>query len=395
MSTDKKAGPITFAIGLIFFGVVLLVANFTGVNVFTSILNFWPVLLIGLGIEYFIRSYMNKKQGGVQTTRFHLPTVLIILLAVLVGFIGHQVNSLFKNEEILNLVREAVGGTSYNYERIYKSSEIEVVPGNPKLYLNDLNGNINLIPSTDNKLRIQASIMGWGPTAEEAKRRADMVNIKVDQGSIIAVTRMKDQSENIRRQAEVRYQIMVPKGLMVEIEGQHERIKADGLEGNVHIDLSGGDVRIANLKGNVDYFSEYGEATFQDITGNLSVQSENGSLRISNVNGGIRANMSHGITEITSTRQVNSNYIVNNQSGDIRLSIPENSNVKIVAKTENGSILGSLGLNEKAEQSEENNTDPEDIKSKQGETVAETTLGSGKASISLTNRDGSITVNKN
>lgn len=63
MAGNKKAGPVTLALSLIFFGFVLLTANFTGTGILTATLKYWPVLLIGLGAEYFIRSYLNRKNN--------------------------------------------------------------------------------------------------------------------------------------------------------------------------------------------------------------------------------------------------------------------------------------------------------------------------------------------
>jgi len=46
-----KVGSITAGIGLIVFGLLALAAIFTNVITYRMILNIWPLLLIGMGIE--------------------------------------------------------------------------------------------------------------------------------------------------------------------------------------------------------------------------------------------------------------------------------------------------------------------------------------------------------
>jgi len=63
VNNNKKAGPVTLALGLIFFGVVLLIANVAGTGVLAAALKYWPVLLIGLGVEYFASKPIVVKTG--------------------------------------------------------------------------------------------------------------------------------------------------------------------------------------------------------------------------------------------------------------------------------------------------------------------------------------------
>jgi len=39
MKSNRRAGPITLAVGLIFFGLVMLISNLTGIGLLASVLN--------------------------------------------------------------------------------------------------------------------------------------------------------------------------------------------------------------------------------------------------------------------------------------------------------------------------------------------------------------------
>lgn len=383
MSENKKAGPVTFAIGLIFFGVVLLISNFKGLGIFESTLKYWPVLLIGLGAEYFIRSYLNQKTGSKESTKFHFPTVFVILLVALVAFCGQQVSGLLKNREIAGFINEAVAGTSYSYEQNFAGRSIDYNPQIAKLSLNNLNGKVNIEPSPNNKIEVNAAIVAWGPSPEEAKRRAEMVKIKIDEGTIINVTRLQDQIENVRRRAELVYHIKVPKGLKVEVYGTNDNVKADNLENDLYIESEAGEISALNIKGNVVYDGDYGSTKFRNISGDLTVKFESGNVNISDVTGNIKADSENGKIDVNSSQPVQKNYRVHNESGQIKLSLPVTSNVTVSANTQNGQISGTMKLKMK-----ENSPEAHDSS---GTAV----LGKGEGSVDLSNENGSIVIDQN
>lgn len=383
MSENKKAGPVTFAVGLIFFGAVLLISNFKGLSIFESTLKYWPVLLIGLGVEYFVRSYLNQKGGSQESTRFHFPTVMVILLVALVAFGGQQVSGLLKNREIASYIREAVAGTSYNYELSVPGRVIEYNPQIVNLSLSDLDGKVNIVSGTDNKIKINATVVAWGPSPEEARRRAEMVKIRIDESKTINVTRLRDQIENVRRQAEVIYHVTVPKGLKVEVKGSNDNIKADNLENDLYLKSSGGETSVTNIRGKVEYDGEYGNVDFRNISGDLTVNLNNGNVSIDDITGTIKADCENGKIDVASTQPVKTNYSLSSRSGEIKLSIPQTSNATISVKSQNGHISGSLTLS-----MEENSSETHDQ-------IGSAVLGTGESSIDIRNEMGSIIVDKN
>lgn len=382
MSENKKAGPITFAIGLIFFGIVLLISNFKGLGIFESTLKYWPVLLIGLGVEYFVRSYLNQKRGNQESTRFHFPTVFVVLFVASIAFCGQQVSELLKDHEIDGFIREAVAGTSYNYEHNLEGRSIEYTPQTVKLSLNDLNGKVNIEPSSNNRIEINATIIGWGPSPVEAKRRAEMVKIKINEGQIINITRLKDQIENIRRPAEVVYYLRVPKGLKVEMYGSSGSVKADNLENDLYIESESGETSASNIKGNVKYEGDFGSAKFRNISGDLSVKLGAGDVNIDSIAGNLKVDSESGKIEIRSSQPVQKNYKVHNESGETKISLAGTSNVTVSANTQNGRISGTLRLKMKENSPESH--------ASSGTAV----LGKGEGTVDLSNENGSIVINQ-
>ena len=393
----RKAGPITLALGLIIFGCILLISNIAGIGAMASVVKFWPLLLIGLGIEYFIRSYRNRKNGeSEEETKFHLPTVIIIILAAFIVYTGQQVAALTKNNELSTLITEAIAGDSYSYKSEYESEAIDVKPGITSVKLDSLNARVDLVPSSDGKFHVQSAVTGWGPSEPEARRRAEMFKIDVKKGDVINVNGGQGQGIHSRRPLGVAYLLMIPKGINVYIENDMGQIKADNLEANLNIKAESAEVSVRGIKGNVFFEGENGQATFEAIDGNLETRLSSGKIFIKDVSKDIRAENDNSDIEISSSKPVYANYSINNYNGFIVLKIPEASDAVVTAKTETGKIRGSLNIKYEPNQPAPGQPVPgQPVPSEPGPGgKAAITLGAGKGSINLITVSGNIIIDK-
>lgn len=82
-----KVGSYTLALGLIALGTGLLAHNFNLIPA-PSVLRLWPLLLIGLGAEYFIRKITNRG----DEIQFSIPSVVLIGLIIVAAV---AVNALY------------------------------------------------------------------------------------------------------------------------------------------------------------------------------------------------------------------------------------------------------------------------------------------------------------
>lgn len=76
---QNKAGTITLALGFIIAGLSLLACNLGLLPFGESLWKLWPLLFIGLGIEYFIR---RAKTPDIPV-EYSIPSVLLIALFIL------------------------------------------------------------------------------------------------------------------------------------------------------------------------------------------------------------------------------------------------------------------------------------------------------------------------
>lgn len=408
MAGTKKAGPITLALGLIILGVILLLSNITGTGILTAVLKFWPILLIGLGAEYFVRSYINKKEYGSEAdTRFSPATVVIILLMVMLGYTGQLAVGLLKNQDINTFISEAIAGDRYSYNKDFKSEAIDVKAGITSIKLDGLSGKIDLVPSIDGKFYAEAHMTGWGPTESEARRRAEMFKIDIRDGDVINIYQGQRLGTNFRRPLTVTYRFMIPKGINVWADGEGP-ISADNIEANLTIKSANEDVTLRNIKGDVSFEGENSQATFEGINGNLDLRSGSGKVFIKDAAKNIHADNDNSNIEIISTKPVSSNYTVNTLNGYIVLKIPETSDAAVKAETATGKIRGNFKFkyepgqphhpNQPSQPSQPTQPDQPTQPSQPGIAgyggTATLVLGSEKGLINLTTETGNIVIDK-
>lgn len=362
ISPNGKAGAITFALGLIILGAVLLTANFMGQGILVSSIKLWPVLLIGLGMEYFIRRYINSKANPEAETKFHIPALISILIISLTAYSVQQVISVINLPDINNLINETISGTNYTYNRTY-TKDITLRPGIARLVLSDLDCKVDLVPSNDEQIHIKANIDAWGPSESEAKRRAEMVKLHVDEGDIINVSLLEAQQDNLRRRPQITVRIMVPKGVEISLDKINGQLRADSLQNNVEISGQSGRFNLNRIQGNIMANVSNGEVLLNNIAGNIKVEAESGEIKITNPQ-----------KDVT----------VKNSSGVITMNINPSLNAAIDAVVDVGEISGSLeGL--EINQIQENGPGRK----------AKAVMGTGQSKISLYNNNGQIFINQN
>ena len=386
MSNNRKTGPVTLAIGLIFFGSIMLISNVAGIGILDSSLKLWPLLLIGLGLEYFIKSFIYRKSDEKDGhARFHFPTVIVVLLLTGVLFTGQQVVSLLHNNNLKDAITEAITGSNFSYKNEVESKSIDVKPGLTNININDTSGNIVLIPSMDEKLHVKTSAVAWGPSQKIAEKRAKSIKAEINEGEVIGIACERGDNHNNRRSADITLTVSIPKGVYINIDNSMGNIRADNLEVNLDIKNITGNVTLNKINGYTKLAGDSGQVYADNLNGNLDIEMTNGEMRINDVSGDIRARNETGRIEVTSTHPVLANYNISNRTGEIVCRIPAASNAILSANTKQGSISGSINLKiDKASASEQGT-----------EAKGSLILGAGKGTINLYNETGSIIVDKN
>ena len=130
----KKVGSITLAVGLITVGALLFAQNFMDIPV-KDIYKYWPVLLIGLGLEMILYMVLyGRNKTEVKLSVDGLCIVFIIILGIISNgikfidinipgrhFFGFNGSSLFEGFKYRTEISEKYSTVSYTHLRAHET----------------------------------------------------------------------------------------------------------------------------------------------------------------------------------------------------------------------------------------------------------------------------------
>ncbi|MFX4262215.1 DUF4097 family beta strand repeat-containing protein [Pelotomaculum propionicicum] len=330
MAEKVKAGTVTLALGLVGIGLGMLVYNFGGLPSLQNIWKLWPLLLICLGLEYFIRRMWNKESEVV----FHIPSVLLIGAVVLAGSAASAVYS----ADIDSILDDTVFRERISYTRHWQAEPFTPAEGS-RLELENENGTLRIRASEDGILRATAEIISYGSTEEKARTEAESKEIIIEKGM---TTRIIAEREGTSRgfNGVVNLTVEIPPGLIVLAQSSNGSIEADNAEGRFTVRTENGKVNLRDLDGSLEVKSENGRITAAGISGNISAATENGEIRIENPGGDVVAESENGAIELASERPLDKNYFLQSMQGKLNIRLPNTSNLEIEARTSHGRISG-------------------------------------------------------
>lgn len=367
MATQIKAGPLTLALGLVAAGVGMLVYNFGGALSPKTFWKFWPLLLIALGVEFFIRRCINKDREVV----FHIPSILVVGLLILAGLVINALPSL----ELNRILEESLFENRYSYTRAWESKPVSLAEGS-RLKVDNQLGSILIVPSRDGELHAMARIISFGPDEEKARASTDTFEVTVEEGSTTRIsTRLAEAAR--RNPGEVSLTVEAPPGLTLELLAGNGEIEAENLSGDMIINSLNGDVNVSNLNGNLEVKGDNGRLTAVGVNGDIMITSENGEIRVENPQGSVKLESRNGQVELISEQPLDKVYNLRSVNGALTLTLPGQSSLALETLTSNGaiSVTGIVS-----------GPDP-------GVKSHELKLGAGKGQAKLSTQNGSIELN--
>lgn len=356
-----KAGPFTLALALIALGAGILASNM-GLLDIRTILKMWPLLLIGLGVEYFIRRILARE----SEVHFSIPgTVLIGLMAVSMA----GVNALYGLTPGIFLDHAFFRG-GHEYVRQWQGQPVALIPGT-RLEIENRVGDVEITPSPDGRMHLSARITGSGSSEATAREAAEGQNIIVESRR---VTRVYTGPE---RNTVVKLFLEVPAGLDISVSDRLGSITVQKTDAeNLELEASMGRVIVEQHTGKIKVINRMGEVSLKNITGDTNVEASMGRVTVANPLGDVMAVCRSGSLSLTSEGPLDKKYTLQADNGQVAFRLPRSSNLKIEASTQNGGITGM-----------ENSRSTPGSKAR-----GETTLGGGKGSALLETKNGAVKV---
>lgn len=307
-----KAGPVTLAVGLIAGGVVALLYNFGAIASLESLWKLWPVLFIGVGLEYFIKKALNREEA----VHFHVPSILLIVLMILAGGTLYAATNISRNfGGILNGIPWHQADLSFS--RAWESDPVGMKAGE-KLLIASSVGKVRLISAGGEELNVKALIRS--PQSGPGRDAAEEINPEIERNGNQVSVRVPETAGYGGRSLATDLEVAVPAGVDVQIESATGRVEAENLEGSLVVNTNTGSVEL------------------RKIGGNLEVRNNTGRVEINEPGGSVLAKTTTGSVELSSSRPLSGNYELESNTGRVSLQLPKESDLAISAVSRTGRV---------------------------------------------------------
>lgn len=385
-----KSRSITGPVVMVVIGCIFLINNiWRDIPLWSLIVDYWPLLLIGMGLLGLFEVLYHASQGAPIPARSPIGAGGILWMVMLLAFVswasnhGHlQIGPFTNGFGIL--------GNMYEYDvNVSGASQ-----GVTRVVLDGLHGNLSLKGEDGGDVKVSGrkSVRAFSRT--DADRANDQTPIQVERQGDLLIIR-EDTSKNLKMiSVSADLDITIPRGMSVETRGRSGDLTVDDIAGEVSVgtghgdirlsnigkdvkvestrgnlirvtdakgkvDLEGprgGDVQLENIAGEVTVKGEYsGTLEFKALTKSLHFQSEKSDFHVEGVPGTISLDLSElkmadvtgPVHFSTSTRDITATDVTNGleiavQHGDIQVTQTKAPLPKLDIHSHNGDVTLSI-----------------------------------------------------
>mgnify|MGYP001197140449 CR=1 FL=1 len=340
----KKMGTVSFALGLIYYGVWLAMKN-TSTTIANELFKLWPVIFIILGIEILISS--RKSMEGTPH-HFNGGVIFIILLF----FFTNVYNDTY------GFINKGFSGLSNNFWNISFDSNTKDIEASKVITTKDKkfrfetkNGSVNIKKSNDGNVRLQLTIKvnndNQGKKYEINDKNQDgFDSVDIDENYVkgvegtIYIPDGFDLSLMINNSKISTYDNL--SNSTMDIQSQNGKFDVQSLA-NLNIDTNNADLDIKD----VNNIKVKGNNIKNNIDGNVEnadIDMENGTVDINNYNfTRIKINANNAVVKLN-TKEKNIKASLSCKMGSIKFNDEHLNNGELKRNTGDGSNSADITL---------------------------------------------------
>lgn len=334
-----KVGTLSMGLLLIALGILLLGNTFWDISIAQIITYGWPLVLIILGIEVIAYSFFKKD----KPIKFDIFSIIILILVLTFTFTIYAI----QETGVLSFIRGNISGQSYTFNI---NESLDLPESVDEIIIDAPNGEFNITGSNSDsgKANIDGTIrIGASSMAEAEKFFNDIFTIKVSGNqAIIRIEQLNKDNWFNGWTLESDLNISIP---------SDKYLKTNLINGDTYItDMSNsgnlvgtnGKIELSDSNGNYNIKTVNGSIIVNNNDGEVTANTVNGDININEIAAGLDLDSTNGDIEV-GTSAVNGDWEIDNVNGDISISIPDNTDAKIVGKASFGDVEGDLQWTDK------------------------------------------------
>lgn len=377
-----KVGRITSALILVVVGGLLLLDQMADTNYLGYVLDWWPLILILLGIEYLWVNLKYRKNE--RQLKLDVGGVLIAVVIV-IGVVGVTQSRWIPTQWFNGMNWESIVKGDLGKKFEMGTTTVPFAEKTDKVVIENSYGSVIIQPGSVKQIEIQRTV--WVNRSDEsgAKEIADATRIDYSEGNTLTISSISDINRFARKPT-IQLVITVPEQQKVNwmIKGQNGKIEAaklpikdelevdttngsislSDLQGKLTAHTSNGSVKASTVTGRVQLVTSNGSVTAQDITGDAEVKTSNSSITVDRVSGKLTAHTTNGRVNVTeavgevevetsngavsvASRKVGGDWDLETSNGRIEVKLPADGNYEVDGRGSGVSSNLPLNVSEK------------------------------------------------
>ncbi|AWB45957.1 hypothetical protein DCC85_18470 [Paenibacillus sp. CAA11] len=384
-----RTGRFTASLLLLGVSVLLLLEELTQGDFLLLLINWWPVLLVLLGVEYIaVLIWKRRKAAPGHGRRFRLDIKGIlgsVVAAACVFAVTQQDHYLHLwNKVSLDLT---AAGTEFSEQKGYSFlKEPLTIPVNSDMKgvrIENINGTITVSREPVFEVQVEAKVYVDEVQREEAKAIADAAEINISEGDKLSiVVNDRGYGQSGKRHPRVNLHVILPfnrdltldatttNGSLLVKSISSRKIKlqtgngavelsdiyGDGdislktlngdvaltnVFGDVNADTQGGKMTAENVQGSAKLSTLVGDLNLKDNKGNIDVSTKNGNIRVEGADQGLNAESLNGKISIRSS-SIGGDWSVYSAVGEVNITLPYFGSYHLEASSGYGEIYSNL-----------------------------------------------------
>ena len=221
------------------------------------------------------------------------------------------------------------------------------VGSSPRLEVDSFNGRITVSLSSDDTIRVQATL-----------RRADRIEYQVSQDGDTVRAEAREKGKTLGRSPGADIKVTAPVSTRVELRSSNGAIEVAGIEESGHLDTSNGKIVLKSVRGDFDASTSNGGIDVSGLVGTVTLETSNGSI------------------DFTGELTPDGRNEMRTSNGSVHVHLQGTPSVRLDATTSNGGVTSKLPI----------------LATSTGENHLTGTIGDGDADLVIRTSNGSVTV---
>jgi len=398
MNRKVRVGRYTAAALIIAVGVLLILDKRWGTDYVYEMVDWWPFLLVVLGVEYIVLFLWTRRRNKVQSDNPSNPDEQIkvrfrpdakgiltsLILAASVFIVTEQDHYM----HLWNRVSLNLGAASMDYSQAAGYMEdkgtirVPVRMDTSDLVVEGVNGDISVQRGDTDEIEVRTVIWVDQTTEVQAKAVAAASFVETDGTKVIYIKATgKTYGDNEKTQPRMNLTITIPddRRFNLDIRTSNGAILLNRPEaistilaetgngriritnavgdisgktlngdvivanaiGNVDLDSNRGDMKARGISGDVDLTTQVGSISIADSVGEFTAETRNGNITLDGANLGIKAQSLNGSINIISTK-VGGDWDVYSAVGAINVLLPDRGDYSLAGSSSYGDLSTDL-----------------------------------------------------